>query len=110
MSPGANPSGAIASPSPDQCAGTPARTDGQKRRRGAEPGNRRAWVHGRRSAGAVLKRKTGAASRKAAAAILSRLGLLGTYRCRPRAIRADQIPLLDGEAVAMLQRLGLVGG
>jgi SOS-response transcriptional repressor LexA len=110
MSPGANPGGAIAAPFPDQCDRIPAQADGQKRHRGAEFGNQRAWRHGRRSRAAEMRRKTGAASRKAAAAILARLGLLGTYRCRPRAIRADQIPLLDGEAVAMLQRLDLLGG
>jgi hypothetical protein len=108
MSPGANPGGAIAAPFPDQCDRIPAQADGQKRHRGAEFGNQRAWRHGRRSAGAVLKRKTGAASRKAAGLILARLDLLNGYRHRPRQIRPDQLPHLGAEAVELLRRLELV--
>jgi hypothetical protein len=100
---------AAASRSPGQHAGAQARTDGQKRRRGAEVGNQRAWRHGRRSAGAVQRRKAGAAGRKAAGLILARLNLLGDYRHRPRALRPDQLPHLGAEAVAMLQRLGVIG-
>jgi hypothetical protein len=48
------------------------------------------------------------ASREAAGPILSRLGLLNGYRHRPRAIRHDQLAHLGAEAVAMLQRLGVI--
>jgi hypothetical protein len=97
-----------ASRSPGQHVGIQSQTDGQKRRRGAEFGNQRAWVHGRRSAGAVLRRKASAANRKAAGLILARLDLLGDYRHRPRPIREDQRQHLGTEALAMLQRLGVI--
>jgi hypothetical protein len=96
-----------ASRSPGQCAGIQSRTGEQKRHRGAEFGNQRAWRHGRRSAGAVLKRKTGAASRKAAGLILARLDLLNGYRHRPRSIRDDQRQYLGAAAVELLARMGL---
>jgi hypothetical protein len=98
-----------ASRSPGQCDRIHAQTGGQKRHRGAEFGNRRAWRHGRRSAGAVLRRKTGAASRKAAGLILARLDLLNGYRHRPRPIREDQRRHLGAEAVELLARLDLLG-
>jgi hypothetical protein len=103
----ATSSGAATATSPGQCDRILAQTD--KPRRGAQPGNRLAWRHGRRSADAVLRRKAGAASRKAAAAILVQLGQLGQYRCRPRPIRVDQLQHLDPVGLELLRRLG-VGG
>jgi hypothetical protein len=55
-----------------------------------------------------MRRKAGAANRKAAAAILARLDLLNGYRCRPRPLRPDQIPHLGAEAVALLARMGMI--
>lgn len=83
-----------------------AQTDEQKRRRGAEVGNQRAWRHGRRSADAILRRKAGAAGRKAAAWVLVQLDALPGYRSRPRPLRSDQFQYLDEEGLGLLQRLG----
>lgn len=79
-----------------------------KPRRGAQPANRNAWRHGRRTAAAIQRRKANAASREAAGLILAKLRLLGDYRYRPRAIRHDQLPHLGAEAVALLARLGVI--
>jgi hypothetical protein len=98
---------ADASRSPGECDRIPARTNEQKRRRGAELGNQRAWRHGRRSRAAEMRRKAGAASRKAAGLILARLDLLNGYRHRPRPIRKDQLPHLGAEALDLLRRLEL---
>jgi hypothetical protein len=108
VSPGANPSGAIAAAVAGQGHGVLAQLDGPtRRRRGAQPQNRNAWRHGHRSRVAEQRRAETAATMKAAGLILSRLGLLGDYRHRPRPIRQDQLPHLGAEAVALLQRLGL---
>jgi hypothetical protein len=72
-------------------------------------GNRYGQRHGKRSAGAVLRRKSGAASRKAAGLLLARLDLLGDYRHRPRPIREDQHRHLGTETLDLLARLGLLG-
>lgn len=93
--------------SPGQCAGISAQTG--VRRPGGQPHNQNRQVHGGRSARAVLKRKTGAASRKAAGLILARLDLLPAYRCRPRPLRPDQLRHLDPEGLALLRRLGVLG-
>jgi hypothetical protein len=99
-------SGGPAPASPGQRDRISARTD--VRASGGQPGNRNRWVHGKRTAGAVLRRKQGAAARKVAAAILAKLDLLPGYRCRPRPLREDQVPHLDPEALAVMRRLGVL--
>jgi hypothetical protein len=103
----ATSSGAATATSPGQCDRILAQTD--KPRRGAQPGNRLAWRHGRRSADAVLRRKAGAASRKAAAWVLVQLDALPGYRSRPRPVRSDQLQHLDHDGLVLLQGLR-VGG
>lgn len=76
-------------------------------RRGAPIGNRNRWVHGRRSRAEVLRRKQGAADRKAAAWALA---LLGTpTRIRPKPIRSDQIIHFSLVEMAMLRWLAVPG-
>jgi hypothetical protein len=91
--------------------GIPARTG--VRPPGGQPGNRNRWVHGRRSAAAIERRKTGAAGRKAAAWVLVQLDALPGYRCRPRTMRADQVALLavvDPAGLRIAEALGMMLG
>jgi hypothetical protein len=109
VSPRATPSGAPAPAPAGQCNGPLARTDDRRLNGKFAVGNRCSWRHGKRSAGAVERRKVGAASRKAAGLILARLGLLSGYRHRPRPIREDQMRHLGAEALELLARLGVLG-
>lgn len=88
---------------PVRCVEAPARIG--VRHPGGQVGNRNRWVHGRRSAAAVKRRKAGAAGRKAAGLILARLGSSARVRCR--LVRLDQLQHLGVEALAMLTRLGV---
>src|SRR3954470_5332403 len=70
-----------------------AQLDEQKRRRGAEVGNQRAWKHGRRSRAAEMRRRETAAVLKLARHLLVAADAMPS-RCRPRRLRLDQLALL----------------
>jgi hypothetical protein len=79
------------------------------RRPGGQPGNRCRWVHGRRSAAAVQRRKQGAATRKTALWLLALLDALNGYRARPSPLRPEQTALLDAQGRALARALGVPG-
>jgi hypothetical protein len=105
VAPDANPSGTIAAASPWQDHGILARTDGRLPNGRFSAGNRFSRRHGKRSAGAVQRRKQGAVGRKLAAAVLAKLHLLPGDRCRPKPLRVDQLQHLDPDGLALLRRL-----
>jgi hypothetical protein len=112
-SPGARPAGAFAAAAPGQHTGTLAQFDEQKRRRGAEIGNRRAWRHGRRSRTAEMRRRETAAVLKLARHLLVAADAMPS-RCRPRRLRPDQLALLgtldpDGLQIARAAGVDLPG-
>ncbi len=61
---------------------------------GAQPRNRNAWKHGKRSAEALLKRKLARAELKAMAFIGLAIGIFPKSAVRNRPLRADQLALL----------------
>lgn len=101
--------GGLAAGSPGQCVDVLPRTDGRLPNGTFTTGNRCSLQHGKRSAGAVLKRKQGAAARKAAAWVMVQLDALHGSRCRLRRLREDQLRHFDREGLAMLARLGVPG-
>lgn len=80
--------------------------DSPARRRGAQPGNRNALRHGRRSAAAIVTGKLSTARVKALAHAAKALGMLcEVRRHRVALLRADQIEMLrrfDGELLDLV--------
>lgn len=75
---------------------------------GAQPGNRLAWKHGRRSMAARLRLRETTAAMKLARALLVAADAMPS-RCRPRPLRPDQMALLTEVAPAGLTAAAALG-
>lgn len=83
-----------------------------RRKPGAQPGNKNALKHGRRTAEARRRQKLAHASLKALQHLLNSQGMVprSEGRIRPRPIRSDQMDLLievEPELAAMVRAAGI---